>query len=864
MWSFRKCLAFTAVVVLFTCILSSLPVSATPIPSYFSVQVSTFINLDFALEELRTLEKKGYKPYVLFVPGKRRLSTYTVNIGRFSDKIRAERFRAVLMERDPEKTGNARIRETEAPLFRPIHDHGTLVSTMGETMEKVPGLPPAATTHEKTDMGPLQLDYTLTEPVEKSGSSPTEPTPSETIYSVQVFSSPNIENARNALLSTANKGHPAYLLLIPGKRHAAMYTVNVGNFADRQSAEQLQATIMQQDGPNARNTQIRQTEVTLFQPIETQSPHFFAEKPAQDNETPLETANPPPEEGPVKNAGTTDQPVSDGPTTPDNPRLSPNPESPVSFFSVQVLSFRAIENTHNALTELESKGYKPYLLLVPGKLHSAMYTVNIGKFTDRQQAEQLRTAYMERDPQNGIHTLIRETEFPLYQPLGADATRLPEEKTIQEQTPPSLAIGDASHSQPPSPPEEKSSVLTDSPISENKAEKIIDKPSEIKDISAPRSSGTSDSSTGGTNPLESSGVRLTLNTEMGYNDNYFNTENDAQSKETLRLKPGISWSTEWGSSNLETSYNGDFGYYPGSSADNFSDGSLKTSLKMALNERLGMDIKASYQTGHDDRGSDDQLPGTQTPNLWQKPKTEGSFTLGNPESIISSRITSRWENTIYTNNHDITGNLEKTEVGNQLELTYNYSEMTHWLSGLEYTNFDYAIRTAQNSFNLFYYIGAQWDPGDVFSTKVKVGTREKRFDNTDSNSDFSSLGWDGELTWRPLEYSKLTLSTGLDTAESSGGTADLNVERKLSLTWKHDWTESVSSDLGTHWTFTRYVGENESRRDQLWKPSIGVSYKIRDNISLSSKYEMTQKNSNQAGTSYRKNQVLLTMETSFD
>jgi cell division septation protein DedD len=68
---------------------------------------------------------------------------------------------------------------------------------------------------------------------------------------------------------------------------------------------------------------------------------------------------------------------------------------------VQVGAFSQKENSDAVVRELESHGYQPYVVVMPGR-HSRLHTVRIGRYADRREALQAATELRRRANISGI------------------------------------------------------------------------------------------------------------------------------------------------------------------------------------------------------------------------------------------------------------------------------------------------------------------------------------------------------------------------------------------------------------------------------------------------------------------------------
>jgi cell division septation protein DedD len=70
-------------------------------------------------------------------------------------------------------------------------------------------------------------------------------------------------------------------------------------------------------------------------------------------------------------------------------------------FSVQVGAFSQKENSDAVVRDLESRGYQPYVVVMPGR-RARLHTVRIGRFAGRREAQQAAAELRQRANMSGI------------------------------------------------------------------------------------------------------------------------------------------------------------------------------------------------------------------------------------------------------------------------------------------------------------------------------------------------------------------------------------------------------------------------------------------------------------------------------
>src|SRR5256886_16345848 len=83
----------------------------------------------------------------------------------------------------------------------------------------------------------------------------------------------------------------------------------------------------------------------------------------------------------------------------------------------------------------------------------------------------------------------------------------------------------------------------------------------------------------------------------------FQSSMDVQSSQIWKLAPSLLMRFEPARSRLEFGYKGDYGWYDKSSDDDYADHALQAGAYLLLGERSGLDLVASYDEAHENRGT---------------------------------------------------------------------------------------------------------------------------------------------------------------------------------------------------------------------------------------------------------------------
>ncbi|WP_281648194.1 outer membrane beta-barrel protein [Parendozoicomonas sp. Alg238-R29] len=135
-----------------------------------------------------------------------------------------------------------------------------------------------------------------------------------------------------------------------------------------------------------------------------------------------------------------------------------------------------------------------------------------------------------------------------------------------------------------------------------------------------------------------------------------------------------------------------------------------------------------------------------------------------------------------------------------------------------------------------YLVGVNWDATAKTSGFAKFG-RRYRDAEASGVSDESYTGWEVGVSYKPLSYSLIQLSTGrdygLDAEDPSSNSFTKGTN--LTLSWQHDWSSRLTSNV----SWSRVAEEVENQNGQTRKDrdtdtiNLGLSWEVKRWLSVS-------------------------------
>ncbi|MBF0445106.1 MAG: outer membrane beta-barrel protein [Magnetococcales bacterium] len=355
------------------------------------------------------------------------------------------------------------------------------------------------------------------------------------------------------------------------------------------------------------------------------------------------------------------------------------------------------------------------------------------------------------------------------------------------------------------------------------------------------------------------GVILSIKSVTSYNDNFFTTKDNHTAYMYEVLTPAISLQGDNETLKFSCGFSSTIGLFNEDTADNYADHNLNARVSTRLYEQVAVTLTTSGKWGHDDRGSNDDVADSDSPNRHFTPSAGLKFNLGAEGGIVGLTINSNITNTIYHNHRATTKDLEKEIIGLDVEASVARGPELSVLTGINFQYNNYEHLTNKTSQDLYYFVGVDWKPSDLFNFNGKIGGREKFFINDDTLPAYASFAWGLSMNWIPLEYSTYTLGSRMTTSDSTGS-ADLFSTRNVDFSWSHKWADFIATDLNSAYSWKISEGSSQTKVDKILNYGAKIGLSIDDWLKLAMGYDHTSLMSNSSSSSYEQNKFLLTIE----
>ena len=350
----------------------------------------------------------------------------------------------------------------------------------------------------------------------------------------------------------------------------------------------------------------------------------------------------------------------------------------------------------------------------------------------------------------------------------------------------------------------------------------------------------------------------TLTTSVGFNDNVTQSRADDEEIDSWYsvVTPRLVLVNNFGLNSLRFGYQLTRGDYYSSSADDYTDHLIFASLGYELNSRHRIKTSVNYEDGHDDRGSAFSLGrGNElsSPDEYKESEVDFVYSYGATSAQARLDLTLNYRDLDYKINTDeyMVRDRSKSEIGGVFY--YNVGAATDLLFETTITDVEYSFTpdttASRDSVETSYLVGAQWQSTASTSGYAKIGYQNKDFDAAGRNS-FSGLKWQAGIVWEPLERATFILDSQNEARETNGE-GDFIRRKDISLTWRHEWLQRLSTKAGVAVGSDDYEGTG--RTDDIQDIELAVIYQFRRWLSFNLGYTYSDRDSNQDIIDYDQN-----------
>jgi len=290
------------------------------------------------------------------------------------------------------------------------------------------------------------------------------------------------------------------------------------------------------------------------------------------------------------------------------------------------------------------------------------------------------------------------------------------------------------------------------------------------------------------------------------NDNIYSQSTDENSSTINRLTPSMALTGDFGKTTFSSFYQAEQGSYSKNSDDDYLDQLVSVDASFELSARHQFDVAAEYTSAHDARGS---VAGAENANAAEPDEynqtTAGlTYIFGSDSSFANVDAYADTFQKRYDNNELTTSNREHDKTTYGALLSLKASSATSVLFEARQAEITYEDSALDNDSSVQHLLtGMRWDISGATTGEVKIGRVARSFDASNKKSG-THLNWEANLTWQPLTYSTVVVTSAQNTNESNG-TGNYIAASTSSVSWNHQFSSFITAGISANYGEDEYV-----------------------------------------------------------
>lgn len=370
------------------------------------------------------------------------------------------------------------------------------------------------------------------------------------------------------------------------------------------------------------------------------------------------------------------------------------------------------------------------------------------------------------------------------------------------------------------------------------------------------------------NPGEPVEFVPTIKVSQGYDDNVEESpDGDEESANVTKVAPTFLFRAQERANRYQFRYTPEFQRYSHDSDDNRVNHRALATGRVVLDSRNRLNVGLNARRNQATLNATNRANNENEGDINERVTLDGTYTFGARGAQGRLEVDAGYVWNRYANNLDQSGSNNQSEEYDSPRVgatfLWRVAPRTQLLVEGRYADFDYTwSQSTLDSTNMSAFVGAQWQATAKTSGSVRLGQQDKDFDDA-SKDDTDATSWEAQVTWRPVPYSNVRLSTGNaleEGSQSTGGFGEDTIEQTTyEIRWDYDWDSQISSNLGYRFRDKDYVGGGyDGRTDELDTVTVGVSYSFRRWLDFGLESRIKNNDSTLGGASYDRNTYFLT------
>jgi polysaccharide biosynthesis protein VpsM len=357
-------------------------------------------------------------------------------------------------------------------------------------------------------------------------------------------------------------------------------------------------------------------------------------------------------------------------------------------------------------------------------------------------------------------------------------------------------------------------------------------------------------------------ITPTLDTEVGYVDNLFRSDEDKKNTGVSVVTPRVQAWLENGLNTYSfTTALIDYRYFD-SSPDNITDNTANLDLHHVFDARNLVNVYGEYWDFHEDRGTgltEGIAQEVDGPTKLDRTTLGGDYVYGSESSRGRLKLGARTVDHHYRNQEELTRYHSRDSYEYNGTFLWNVAARTDALFEVRHVDTEYDrtdptdVDGSLDSDEFNYLTGVAWEATAQTTGSVKVGMINRDY-NSDARSNDDAFSWEVDLNYLPRTYSRFNLGTRRFFNETNGVGNAVDTQ-EVSLSWNHDWNTRSKTDVSLVFAAEDYT--ESDRQDDSYAAQALYTYAFRRWADLGVGYRFEELSSDLDFYDYTRNEVFL-------
>ncbi|WP_263079387.1 outer membrane beta-barrel protein [Endozoicomonas sp. Mp262] len=352
--------------------------------------------------------------------------------------------------------------------------------------------------------------------------------------------------------------------------------------------------------------------------------------------------------------------------------------------------------------------------------------------------------------------------------------------------------------------------------------------------------------------FEMGGINVTplLKAGVGYDDNVYRegTEgNDLKEKSATvyTVAPSIELKAEQGMSYYALTVDGVHKSFSGESDHDFTDYGAALDIHHEFNSRHRLTVTSGYGIKHDQGSTVDEAKDKSAPQ-YQQTDAAVNYGFGAKEATARVDVFGDYNAKDYEKIGKLGRDSGEDRKNKGYGATFFYKVMpkTEVLVEAKKRELSYDNQDNAGYDITSYLVGLNWEATAKSTGYIKAAHRERKSDvKTVDKENYS--GWEIGISYLPVEYSLIQISSGRDYGLESENPASASFTKGFNavVNWQHDWTSKITSNLGFSYTDddVQNAASVVQKERKVKTFNAGLSWKVMRNLTVSLDWENTKR-----------------------